>query len=229
MSQFSTLVLYDIDGTLLWSRGCGRVAMEATLLEMFGHTGGLNGLQFGGKTDWQILIEALGMAEQEIAEHLRIFERTMRDHLMRLIGDYAVAACPGAAALVEATTAEPTILTGLLTGNLSLTAPVKLQAAGFDPALFRVGAYGSDAPWRHMLPALAMERARELAGVAFAGKRIAIIGDTPNDVACGRDVGAKSIAVLTGAGERAALEAARPDYLFEDLDDTAAVMSAILA
>ncbi|MBN1284499.1 MAG: HAD hydrolase-like protein [Anaerolineae bacterium] len=229
MDRPSVLVLFDIDGTLLSPKGCGRAAMEAALWEVFGQTGAIDRIRFDGKTDWQILVEALGLDAQEVAQCLPVFERAMRDHLVRIIGKHAVEPCPGAPALVAALAAEPRAVPGILTGNLSLTAPVKLRAAGFDPAQFRVSVYGSDAPWRHLLPALAAERAHALTGVRFGGKQVVIVGDTPNDVACGRGVGAKSIAVLTGAGGRADLDAAQPDYLFDDLRDAEVVMAAIFS
>ena len=120
-------------------------------------------------------------------------------------------------------------MVGLLTGNLNTTAPVKLRAAGFDPALFHVGAYGSDAPSRDGLPAFAVERARAFAGVNFEGKRVVIVGDTVADVTCGLGIGARHIGVLTGPHTRERLEEHNPDYIFSDLSDTEAVLSAIFA
>jgi phosphoglycolate phosphatase-like HAD superfamily hydrolase len=54
-----------------------------------------------------------------------------------------------------------------------------------------------------------------------------IIGDTPLDVACAAHAGARSIAVATGNYEPAALRAAGADAVFEDLSETAEVVSEI--
>src|SRR5947208_2063969 len=82
---------------------------------------------------------------------------------------------------------------GLLTGNLVDGARAKLEAVGIDPAIFRVGAYGTDHELRPRLPEIAQRRARDLLGVEVPGSNVVIIGDTPADVECGRGIGARAI------------------------------------
>jgi phosphoglycolate phosphatase-like HAD superfamily hydrolase len=120
-------------------------------------------------------------------------------------------------------------IVGLLTGNLVGGAELKLRSAGIDPARFAVGAYGSDSGKRSDLPAIAAERAERRAGRRFAGDDIVIIGDTPDDVACGKPVGARAVAVATGYYDVAALRAAGAAHVFEHLGDTARVLHALLA
>ncbi|MCH6547188.1 MAG: hypothetical protein IH798_01970, partial [Gemmatimonadetes bacterium] len=48
------LVLFDIDGTLLWTDGAGRSAIRTALLAEMGSTGPIEGFRFDGKTDPQI-------------------------------------------------------------------------------------------------------------------------------------------------------------------------------
>ena len=48
------LVLFDIDGTLLWTDGAGRRAIQTALTEIFGGTGPAS-YWFDGKTDRQIV------------------------------------------------------------------------------------------------------------------------------------------------------------------------------
>jgi len=55
------------------------------------------------------------------------------------------------------------------------------------------------------------------------------VGDTPDDVACGRPIGARSVAVATGSFDVAALRATGATYVFETLADTTAVLDAIFA
>src|SRR5437764_9743927 len=52
------LVLFDIDGTLLWSDGAGRRAIQRALIEIFGETGPEDH-RFDGKTDPQIVRELM--------------------------------------------------------------------------------------------------------------------------------------------------------------------------
>jgi phosphoglycolate phosphatase-like HAD superfamily hydrolase len=54
-----------------------------------------------------------------------------------------------------------------------------------------------------------------------------IVGDTPEDIACGQPIGARALAVATGFYDVAALRAAGAPYVFPTLADTAAVLDAI--
>jgi len=120
-------------------------------------------------------------------------------------------------------------LVGLLTGNVAPGAALKLRSAGLDPGRFRVGAYGSDSAQRGDLPRVAAARASALTGRVLAGSDVVILGDTPDDVACGRSLGARSVAVATGFYDVSALRACGAAYVFETLADTAAVLDAIFA
>src|SRR2546427_1377650 len=99
-------------------------------------------------------------------------------------------------------------LVGLLTGNLAVGAALKLESAGLDPARFRVGAYGSDSSRRSDLPAVAAARASALTGRTFRGTEVGIVGDTPDDVACGPPIGARSVAAAPRSHHLAPLDAA---------------------
>ena len=52
------LVLFDIDGTLLWTDGAGRRSMEGALFEIFGRQGDPL-YRYDGKTDKQIAREQM--------------------------------------------------------------------------------------------------------------------------------------------------------------------------
>jgi phosphoglycolate phosphatase len=231
---YKRLVLFDIDGTLLWPDGAGKAALKATLERVYGSAGPIDEFRFGGKTDRWLVGELLrlgGIVPSTIWEGypraLSVMEDELRGRIER--GEHDVQPCPGALALVERLSACGDALVGLLTGNYQGTALVKLRAGGFDPATFQVGAYGHESLDRGSLPALAVARAEALTGVHFKGQQVVIVGDTPEDVTCGRGVDARSIAVLTGWGERPALEVVNPHYLFDDLTDAEAVLDAIFA
>ena len=63
------LVLFDIDGTLLWTDGAGRRAINQALLEEAGTAGPIDSFRFDGKTDPQIVRELLAMAGHPDAAH----------------------------------------------------------------------------------------------------------------------------------------------------------------
>jgi phosphoglycolate phosphatase len=226
------LVLFDIDGTLVWPNGAGALAMQRALEEVFGTSGGLEDVAMVGMTDRSIIQQALagsGLSAADIQARWEAFAQALGRHMESTVIERQLRACPGAIALLEALAAREDVLLGLVTGNLENTAPIKLRAAGIDPVIFRVGGFGSDHGDRNELPAIAARRAAMLTGETFAGQNIVVVGDTPADVACGKAVGGCTVAVATGSLPRDRLVAARPDYLFPDLTDGEAVISAILA
>ncbi len=215
------LILWDIDGTLLMPKGVGRAATRLAMLEVFKTDAGLETHYFGGKTDWQTLLDLLppqGFTEASIQELLPTYADSVAQHMSRIIVDYPVEQCPGAHALVTELHKRGRPLQGLVTGNTYSIAPIKLRAGGFDPDWFVVGAYGTESPDRNALPPLAVERAEKLLGQKIAPEQVIVIGDTPADVACAKAIGAVSVAVKTGyATSHDELVNAQPDYLLHDL------------
>ncbi len=226
------LILFDIDGTLIWPDGAGRAAINRALSELFGVAGPTDSLPMAGKTDWQIITEllmAVGIDQSSVDASLpECFEAVAR-HMVQTAQERQIRVCPGVPALLGWLSVHSSeAILGLLTGNLATTAPVKLRAANLDPALFCIGAYGNDGRIRSQLPAVAIDRAQALTGHTFSGKDVVIIGDTPADITCGRHLGVAAIGVATGQYSPDPLIAAGADYVFPDLTNTDAVIQAIL-
>ncbi|HEX5724307.1 MAG TPA: HAD family hydrolase [Longimicrobiaceae bacterium] len=227
------LVLFDIDGTLLFADGAGKRAVRDAMLRVFGTTGPIGAFSFAGRTDPEIvhhLLAAAGLAEREIEAGLPELWRLYVANLERELAGVAVRPLPGVPELLRRVEdAGGQVVLGMLTGNVRDSARIKVDAAGLGFARFRVGAFGSDHARREELPAIAARRARELTGVEFAGKEIVIVGDTPLDVACGAHLGVRTIATATGGHSLDELAGCGPDYLFPDLGDVDAVWRAIAA
>lgn len=224
------LILFDIDGTLLTTRGAAARAFRDALQHVFGTSGPAQGYSFAGKTDPQIardLLLAGGVQEALIDARLASVWERYTPALEREIDARSTHVYPGVTELVDRLAAEPDALLGLLTGNLREGARIKLTAGGLDFDRFQVGAFGSDHAARRELPAIAIERAEERFGRRFEGKDVVIIGDTPLDVACGEHLGVRTIAVATGSYSEEELRECGPDYLFRTLEDTDAVVRAI--
>ena len=232
MSRTATrLVLFDIDGTLLWTDGAGRRAMEAALLSVFGSTG-TRSYHYDGKTDLQIVRELMREEGHDDAGIDASMAAVMDAYLARLDTELTstrttIRLMAGVPELLDALAARTDCVIGLLTGNLEHGAGRKLDAAGIDHARFRICAYGSDHELRGELPAIAQRRARERLGIDVAGEAVVIIGDTPADIACGRPLGARAIAVATGRYSVEELRRHAPAAVFTDLSDTVAVLEAI--
>jgi phosphoglycolate phosphatase len=225
------LILFDIDGTLIWPDGAGRAAMRRALTEVFGTAGPIDSLAMAGKTDLQIITELLtvaGLNQSVIEAGLPACFQAIAYHTVYTVRERQMRICPGVPALLGRLSAHPEAVLGLLTGNLATSAPIKLRAVGLDPAIFCVGAYGSDRLDRSQLPAVAIARAQALTRHTFRGKNVVIVGDTPADVTCGQHLGVTAIGVATGGYPLEVLSAAGADYVFPDLTDTDAVMRVTL-
>ena len=225
------LVLFDIDGTILRTGGAGLDAMRAALVDTFG-TSGDPEYRYDGRTDPQIareLMRGAGFDDETITARMPMLLRRYTDGLVARLAEPQrhVSMYPGVAALNAAVDAHPDMMLGLLTGNVDRGARLKLGAVGLDFDRFRVNAFGSDSEVRAQLPAIAHARMREVTGIDLAGSDVVVIGDTPADIACGRDLGARAIAVATGRYSVEELAAHSPYAVFVDLSDTEAVMTAI--
>jgi phosphoglycolate phosphatase len=135
----------------------------------------------------------------------------------------------GVEALLDALEARDDVTLGLLTGNIEAGARIKLAAVGIDFERFEVNAFGSDHELRPELPAVAQRRAHAHLGYPLPGSSVVVIGDTPADIACGRGIGARAIAVATGRFGVDELARHAPAAVFESLADTDAVLDAILS
>lgn len=226
------IVLFDIDGTLISTRGGGKRAMQASLTRHFG-TRGADSYRYDGKTDRQIARELMrgeGFTDEEIDAKL---PAVIDDYLAGLRGELAsgldaIKVHKGIRELLDALEERTDVVIGLLTGNIEPGAHAKLEAAQLGPHRFRVGAFGSDHEHRHELPAIAQARASALLAREISGEALVIIGDTPNDIHCGRGVCARAIAVATGGYSVEALAEHSPAAVFGDLSDTGRVVEAIV-
>ncbi len=225
------LVLFDIDGTLLSAGQVFRRALSEALLATYEQTGDIDGFEYSGKTDPQIVRELMhgaGLSNAAIDAHLRealaLYERLL---LPLLLTAGSVQAKPGVPSVLELLQARSEVTLGLLTGNMERCARAKLTPLGLN-RFFPFGAFGSDAEDRHLLPALAVNRALDCTGRRFSGKQIVVVGDSIHDVRCGRSLGVRAVAVASGKTARQTLAAECPDLLCDSLSDPKASVDAIL-
>ena len=203
----TTVLLWDIDGTLLSTGRAGIFALEAAASEVLGREVSLQDMHTSGLTDAQIAQEIIG--SPDVGRFLEIYARELPDALPRRTGKVM----PGVRAILEDLDGDPAVVNLLLTGNVEGGARAKLRHYGLDDLLsdgaFCVGPGSRD------------DIAR--AAWALAGEpdpqRCFVIGDTPHDVSCGKAIGARTVAVATGAHDRAALEACDPDVVLDELPE----------
>ncbi|MBV9657909.1 MAG: HAD hydrolase-like protein [Verrucomicrobia bacterium] len=214
------LLLFDIDGTLLTTGGAGEHGFGQAFQDAFGIADDLSTIDFAGATDSAIagMLFEKHCLEPTPARHEH-FRTTYLPHLGKNLARFQGRVMPGVRDWLPDLAARPGAVLGLLTGNFSTAAQLKLTHYGlFD--YFPFGAFADDSPHRDALGPIALGRARRIHGVeAFAdpARDVLIIGDTPRDIACARACGARMLAVATGKHNRASLSAHGPDFLADDL------------
>lgn len=212
------LVLFDIDGTLVHTGGAGVRAFGRAFATEFGLTHGTERMRFAGRTDSGLVREFL--ASHGVAatpENLRRFFDAYVFWLDHHLHELAGGTCPGVREWLAELTAlsEPPLL-GLLTGNIRLGAQIKLRHYGlWEP--FATGGFGDDHEDRNEIARIAHTRGSRRIGRELRGEEILVIGDTPLDIACGRAIGARCLAVATGGAKLDELQAHRPDWAVADL------------
>ncbi len=214
------LVLFDIDGTLV---DCGpqvRPLFGAALVEVFGTSGDVDGYDFVGKTDPQIVLDLMtgaGLEREAVEAVLPRFRELYLERLGAGLTRERMRLLPAVVELLErlAGRTEEAAL-GLLTGNWEPGARAKL--ARFDlNRFFPFGAYGCDSADRAALPPVALGRAARAHGREFAPEETLIVGDSIHDVACARAHGIPCLAVATGRTPAAKLAAAGATWVVPDL------------
>ena len=218
------LLLFDIDGTLVDTGGTGFPALRLALSDGFGISDDLAHVSLAGATDTnltRIILEHHGIvaSPENIARYLDGY----LFHLQRLLPEKSGRVLPGILELLEKIKDRPNLVVALLTGNLARGAEIKLAHFGIWH-FFEFGAFADDHHVRDELGHFAKTRALEKHGVEFPPESIFVIGDTPKDIACGRAIGAKTVAVATGEYSSAELERYQPDFLFENFGETSAAI-----
>ena len=213
------LLLFDIDGTLIHSGGAGIEALKHALKERFQIEDDLHDIEFAGMTDSGIVASilkkhSLPTTPENVTAFLDSYVHFLSNELPRRKGKLL----PGVLELLEKLKTRKHVVLGLLTGNVSRGAQLKLDHYGVWH-FFEFGAFADDHHDRNELGQFARARAKEKHGREFSAAEIDVIGDTPRDIACGKALGARTIAVATGTWSRENLARHQPDILIDDFSD----------
>lgn len=224
MQNSRRLLLFDIDGTLIDSGGAGIQSLKDVLQQQFGISDDLRGVEIAGKTDTGIVHQILRKQNIAIDEATTAaFLDLYLEFLARELPQRQGSILPGVEELLPRLRARPQNVLGLLTGNLERGAKLKLTHYGIWD-FFEFGAFADDHHDRNELGPFAQRRAREKHAIDFAATEIDVIGDTPHDIACGKAIGARTIAVATGSFTRAQLAEHQPDRLVDDFSEVEALI-----
>jgi phosphoglycolate phosphatase-like HAD superfamily hydrolase len=224
----------DIDGTLVLTGGAGQAAFAKTLAEDFNIPEIDAQVTFAGRSDRAIAMHLFRSHGVEAsAENWSRFCSGYLSRLEEMLKTHNGYVLPGVGDFLRALAERGDIAIGLLTGNMREGARRKLSHYGLWD-WFSFGGFGDQYLERCDIAAAALADAcRHLNGRAAAGKndharhagQIVVIGDTPHDIACGRSISARCVAVPTGHTSQEELQACKPDALVKTLETIEPIMT----
>ncbi|MCO6401471.1 MAG: HAD hydrolase-like protein [Verrucomicrobia bacterium] len=209
-----TLILFDIDGTLLDTRGAGRRSFARAIRHIFGGQDDLADLSFAGATDLDLFEKvALRFGRRATRDDCALFFDILPGLLAEELQQEPPNLYPGVSVILEDLSTQAHCTLGLVTGNIETCARVKLKACNIHQH-FVLGAFGHEHADRREIARLARERAER----TRRHDRCFLIGDTPSDIAAAHAIGAVSVAVATGIYTAEQLAAAGAAHVWENLD-----------
>jgi len=219
------VVLFDIDNTLLYTRGAGSHAMNRAFADLFGIDDGFRKIEFSGRTDLFILQNALehgeiaGGPQEHIDAFVSAYARLLPESLVERQGHVM----PGFPQLLDALR-EAGARIGLATGNFSEGARLKLEF--YDLAdRFDGGGFGEVSLDRAEVVAAAI---RDVADGAQP-EDVIVVGDTPHDITAALANGVVGVGVATGNYSVKELRESGAHLTFEDFSDHESAAERILS
>jgi phosphoglycolate phosphatase-like HAD superfamily hydrolase len=214
-----TILLFDIDGTLITTGGVGRRAIERAFGKRHGRADACQRIRFDGMTDRSITrlaLQEIGVTPSETAidQLLDVYTAELEAELsLTSLDAYRVHS-----GVLEALTAakQQGMALGLGTGNTREGARLKLGHVGLFEQ-FAFGGFGCDHEIRVEVIRIGAERGAQRVGRPVSECRVVVIGDTPKDVDAARGIGAECIGVGTGSYSADQLREHGATHAFDDL------------
>lgn len=216
MSSKRRVVLFDIDGTLITTRGSGSRAFRRAFEELHGREDAC-AFSFGGLTDKLIARTGLDAIGEEVtdAKVQALIDRYLEIYVESQRLDPDIREVPGARLCVEAVRSHSHLHVGLGTGNVKRGAEIKLAAVSLWEH-FSFGGFGCDAEPRDEVLRAGMLRGAELA--APESYDVVVVGDTVRDVEAAHAIGAVCIGIGKTPEIRETLLAAGAAQVFANLE-----------
>ncbi len=213
-----SLVLFDVDGTLITSGGAGARSWRYAFDQLHGIPADIDSHSEAGETDPVVARKtfegAIGRepTERELAAIFALYLRQL-SHEVATSQGYRV--LDGAVELLTRLS-DTGIMLGIVSGAMEGAARVKLGRGDLN-RFFLFGGYGTDSSDRTKLTLAAIERASMLHHHVVEPARVYVVGDTPLDVAAAKAAGAVAVTVASGKYSVEALAAAGADHVLPSL------------
>ena len=211
----SSLVLFDIDGTLL--RGAGnhhKLALLEGVRRVTGLAASFDGIDTAGQLDRDLIAALLGPSNLDEETRHAIALECCHCYSTNCAINLSPFVCKGAREALDELHTKGSVL-GLVTGNLGEIGWRKMELAGLRH-FFSLGSFSEHGETRAQLAQIAAARAKEL-GLVSEDCRVSLIGDHANDIRAAQANGFQAVAVASGVMSRADLASFAPDILLNDL------------
>ncbi|EFN54995.1 hypothetical protein CHLNCDRAFT_134806 [Chlorella variabilis] len=242
----TTLISFDVDGTLIHSVGqranfLHKQAFSAAFKQVFELDTHIDVVKHHGSTDALILLHVLvhhGVPLEEAVAKLPQLKQAMVDHFLanKQQAGEGLELLPGVLPLLEALAARPDVAVCLVTGNLEPIGWCKMDALGVRHLFTQpnFGGFSTDfcnpdnvgQSWKDRAEFVRIAaRKLELQQPELDVKARFHVGDAPMDVQAAVGGGAQAVGVCTGIYTRQELSEAAPGaVVLEDLQDLGAVL-----
>lgn len=209
-----TALFWDLDGTLLTTNRGGVAALEDACEVVLGTRLNLSNMSTAGMTDREI---AAAIVREHRGHRDETEEAAFLDHyasqLPTRLEQRRGHVMPNVAEVLAACAERDDIVMALLTGNVERCAWAKLASYGIDRALFAGGGgFAEDGHAR-------LDIGRAVVRRVGSFNKGFLIGDTPSDVAAGKALSLRTVAVATGGYTDQQLRATHPWTLLQKLPD----------
>lgn len=218
------LVLFDLDGTLVYTGAAGRTALIKAVKELYGTEPRFEHGLISGRTDtdnFSLVYELVKGKKAPKAEIKKIHAK-----YLQLLPAEVKKACKsknyklvtGVKKLLEKLSKEKDVVLALGTGNIEEGARIKLEPSGLC-TYFACGGYGEDGHNREDMLRAAVKRAEKQFKTKFTPDQVYVVGDTHRDVLAAKNCGFHSAAVTCGFGDPHLLQRAAAELELKNFND----------
>lgn len=216
MSSARQTFYFDIDGTLLYAKGSGRIAFVNAFYDVFGARIDISHINFYGATDLGVIKDLLCENEIKFSDDkiTKFFDR-LAYHLEINLKNSPPKLYPGVLNFLEKVIKTNNL--ALITGNTFKCAHLKLKYAGINHFFSNIGGYGDDHSCRNEIARIAINRvSNPLKGFLF--------GDTPKDIEAAKVNNLISIALCTGIFKKKEFIKHNPSLILDSFENVDIVL-----
>ncbi len=215
-ANYTQLILFDIDSTLLIGSQTHKEAFQLSMQEHFRIQGSMRGIPVHGRTDPNIAREFLkvhGVEHSRVEAGLPSFLDGIVRHFLKIGPDLTSRLLAKSEECVKYLH-EKGVLLGLVTGNLEPIGWQKLMRHKLD-TYFTFGAFASDHSERPRMVKIALDYAHEKYNIA--PNNVLLVGDSIYDVEAALKNNIEVLAVCTGNHSPEELQTQGAQYIESNL------------